>query len=116
MLQSPTMARPDTKMLPADGQETDVSYTDSASVTSDSKDYSCCLFHCAHFRVGEFWLCGHWIVHLLQPLVVLIYDISGHPFAVNLGAVSLVSVFIFSFVNMALSYWAVILVGQATSV
>jgi hypothetical protein len=115
------MASPYNMLLSTDEPQADVSYTDDTDVRSESTDHSCCLFHCAYFPVGEFWLCGHWIVHLMRPLFVSIlgfgltavalYDIYFHPFGLNLRTVSLVSLLIFSFVNMAFSFWALIVVG-----
>jgi hypothetical protein len=108
-------------LLSVGDQKGETSYTGNQFVKSHYRDHSCCLFHCAYFPVAELWLCGHWIVHLLKPIIISVvglgvtaialYDIYRHPFHVDLRTVSLVSVLLFSFINTAFSYWAIIVVG-----
>jgi hypothetical protein len=124
MIAVPPMATACDTLLSVDDQKAEMPYTEAAFLKSHYKDHSCWLFHCAYFPVGEFWLRGHWIIHLLKPILISVvalgvtaialYDICRHPFDASLRTVSLVSVLIFSFINAAFSYSAVIVVGPGS--
>lgn len=98
----------------------------AGGVRTDWIDKSCCCCRKAYFPVGDFTICEHWRVSLKIPFLVIslfvasfalfIFDTSplfstSHQFPNNIWNYSVYSVLSFTFVNVIISYVAIIYIG-----